>query len=437
MPASTYEPLGSVTLTSAQKQITFTNIPQIYTDLVLVMNYRSTRSNTYAYPKITLNGDTASNYSWTDLTGSGSSAASSRVANQTGWALTEGVGNTATAGIYGQFNISIQNYSNSTTFKTILNRAGTAISGNSMAAAVGLYRSTLAVTSITIVDNNSSFDIMVGSTFSLYGVGANQLKATGGDIITTDGTYWYHAFRTSGTFKPLSTLSCDVLVIAGGGSGAVQNSGAGGAGGLRSATGLSISSATTVTVGAGGAAVSSVGAGINGSDSVFSTITSTGGGAGRGYFANGAAGGSGGGAGGAAGGPAQTGGASSPVTSPVQGYAGGNGSTDYEGGGGGGAGAVGGVGTAGVGGNGGAGSNAFSTWATTTGTGVSGFYAGGGGAGGSTTNGNGGSGGGGNGANTGIAPSGVRNTGSGGGSQRTTGTSGAGGSGLVIVRYAV
>jgi len=168
---NTYAQLATVTLSSAVAQVTFSAISGSYTDLVLVMGYRSTRTNTYAYPKITFNGDTASNYSFTDINGSATSITSSRAANQTGFALTEGVGNTATSGIYGQFNISIQNYSNSTTFKTILNRAGAAITNNSIAAAVGLYRSTSAITSITIVDNNA-LDIMVGSTFSLYGIAA-------------------------------------------------------------------------------------------------------------------------------------------------------------------------------------------------------------------------------------------------------------------------
>jgi hypothetical protein len=64
-------------------------------------------------------------------------------------------------------------------------------------------------------------------------------KASGGTI-TTDGTYWYHTFTTSGTFVPYENLTADCLVIAGGGAGAAtdgndtQGGGGGGAGGLRS-----------------------------------------------------------------------------------------------------------------------------------------------------------------------------------------------------------
>jgi hypothetical protein len=454
MAVSTYNAIASVTLTSAQPQVTFSNIPQTYTDLVLVMSYRSTRTNTYAYPKMTLNGDASSNYSITEMYASGSAAYSGRANNQTGFALVEGVGNTATAGIFGQFNISLQNYSNNTTFKTILSRAGAPISGNSSGAGIGLYRKTSAITSITIADNNA-LDIMIGSTFSLYGVGANQLKASGGDIIVSDGTYWYHAFKSSGTFTPNSALSCEALVIAGGGGGGGEIPGGGGAGGLRYASGLSISTATSVTVGAGGAgSLGSAGTdiGASGGDSVFSTITSSGGGGGAGSANNGAAGGSGGGAWAGGG----TGGAASPVTSPVQGYAGGNGGAGYPGygGGGGGAGGVGAAGgtTEGTSGKGGIGVSTYSTWGLITGTGSNHsaviYFAGGGGGG--TWNGGpdykggaGGFGGGGSGwggtADAGTGGAGASNTGGGGGGGGNSANSigGAGGSGLVIVRYAV
>ena len=96
-------------------------------------------------------------------------------------------------------------------------------------------------------------------------------------------------------YNPISaTGKIEYLVIAGGGSGG-SDGGGGGAGGYRTSYGSgNISGANsavegdlafikgdtfTVTVGAGGAAVTNA-VGNNGSNSVFSTITSTGGGAG-------------------------------------------------------------------------------------------------------------------------------------------------------------
>ncbi|MEI6690379.1 MAG: glycine-rich domain-containing protein, partial [bacterium] len=256
-------------------------------------------------------------------------------------------------------------------------------------------------------------------------------NATGGTITYTDssglnprssppypGGYVVHTF-TSGTstFTPATAGNFETLVVAGGGGGA--SSGGGGAGGYIYNSSFALSgSPVTVTVGGAGAPIS------NGGNSVFSTLTAIGGGAGAGEGSpvSGAAGGSGGGGSRGGGGGAGTAG---------QGNSGGSGATgDYRGGGGGGAGAVG--SNAGPG-NGGAGiSNNMS--------GVSTYYAGGGG-GGSISEGNqgvGGNGGGGRGASRAVsAVAGSTNTGGGGGgaSDSPTTNYASGGSGIVIVRY--
>lgn len=232
--------------------------------------------------------------------------------------------------------------------------------------------------------------------------------------------------------------SVDYLVVAGGGGGGAWDGGGGGAGGFRTATGLSVSAGVlTVTVGAGGAGgiVNST-APAKGSDSVFSSITSSGGGYGGG---NGTgqgsptSGGSGGGRGGYTG---QTAGAgNTPSTSPSQGNNGGGGSGNG-GGGGGGAGAVGGDGSSSSGGAGGAGTASSYTGSSVT-------YAGGGGGAvdDNQTAGAGGAGGGGAGRTTGNAGvAGTANTGGGGGggggsNGGSASSGGSGGSGIVVIRY--
>ena len=116
----------------------------------------------------------------------------------------------------------------------------------------------------------------------------------------TDGDYKVITFTSSGTFTPTvgfnATYGAKVehLVIAGGGGGGCGNvSGGAGAGGYltNSAVDFSVASQSySITVGAGGAG--GVYSGAKGSDSIFSTITSTGGGQGTGGA--GGAGGSGG-----------------------------------------------------------------------------------------------------------------------------------------------
>lgn len=141
---------------------------------------------------------------------------------------------------------------------------------------------------------------------------------------------------------PTSPGTVEYLVVAGGGGGASRYGAGGGAGGYLTASDFPVTGATsyTVTVGAGGTAGTNTAVytgGTDGTSSVFSSITSTGGG-GVNTAQTGRSGGSGGGgSGGNAGGAGNT-----PSTSPSQGNTGG-GSTGglFTGGGGGGAGAVG------------------------------------------------------------------------------------------------
>jgi len=281
--------------------------------------------------------------------------------------------------------------------------------------------------------------------------GPRFITATGGTIATS-GNFKIHTFTGDGCFVVSSIGGCrpidgpsnvDYLVVAGGGAGGDDAfaGGGGGAGGFRTtfpspgcnAGAFPISSITyPITVGAGGAGADAINSGnaAPGSNSVFSTITSTGGGGGASNVSAGGAGGSGGGGDRGAGGSGNT-----PPTSPSQGNNGGSGtpSASYGSGGGGGASAVGVNGTTTNSGNGGSGTASSITGSSVT-------YAGGGGGGAyvGATRGTGGTGGGGNGGNYASYnySSGTANTGGGGGgSGRDNGAGGSGGKGIVIIRY--
>ena len=424
---STYTPIATQTLSSTSASVTFAGIPQNYTDLVLVITGQiSVTDDAYG---LRFNNDTGSNYSVTAVYGSGSSAISFRSSNDTKIDVGRS-GNDESNSI-----IQIMNYSNTTTFKTIMGRGNNP--GDIVITSANLWRSTSAINAIEIsVFGAGGRTLSSGSTFSIYGIAAGSTKATGG-IVTNDGTYYYHTFLQSGIFTPNEALSVDYLVVAGGG-GTPFFSGGGGGGGYRTSIGGSqlslLSQNYAVTIGAGGANT-----GTNGSDSIFSTITATGGGAGGGSNADGASGGSGGGGGmwNGVGTPALSGGSgNTPSTSPSQGKNGGAGSrsSNSPAGGGGGASADGNNGVPGAAGNGGAGTTNSITGLT---------YAGGGG--GSSNNsafvtvGTGGAGGGGNGvsaSSVGIGNNGTVNTGGGAGGGGF-GRGASGGSGIVIVRYAI
>ena len=462
-----YVLLERIELNANATTVTFSNIPQTgYTDLKLVMSVRTTHAGASGdYLMVSFNGNTA-NYGARLLIGNGSSASSVTTTTQRWFAQVGSNGQTANT--FGNAEVYIPNYTAAVNKSFSSDSVSeTNATATEMELAAGLWSNTAAITSIALTSGNSG-SIMTGSTFSLYGVAALGTtpaiapKADGGNVIATDGTYWYHAFLSNGTFTPQVALSADVLVVAGGGGGgsaggAGYNGGAGGgAGGLRVLASQSLASSTayTCTIGAGGTtALSTVStAGVNSSfaGSGFTTINVTGGGfGGRNGAAdkNGGNGGSGGGSGAtsAVAGTAGTGNTGS--YSPVEGYNGGTGSSNgvtYDaGGGGGGAGAVGSAGSSGACGAGGAGANAYNgttitAWLTATNTGSSGYLAGGGGGGGvgSPTAGTAGSGGGGVGSNGGTPGNGVANTGSGGGGAGS-GAGGTGGSGIVIVRYLV
>lgn len=119
------------------------------------------------------------------------------------------------------------------------------------------------------------------------------LYAATGGTITTDGDYKVHSFTSSGTFSVTQVASdpanaeLDYLIIAGGGSGGSNSGSGGGAGGrlyLENYTGITSTGDITVTVGAGGVQAPNYGRGNNGADSVFNSITATGGGAGGGWI---------------------------------------------------------------------------------------------------------------------------------------------------------
>jgi hypothetical protein len=167
MPAgSTYTPIATTTLGSATTSYTFTSIPTTYTDLILIVNAKN--SATGSYPKMQLgNGsvDTGANYSRTFLSGTGSSALSGRNTGYT-FASLAAYADSGTTFDYTAI-AHLMNYSNTTTFKTILVRANSSQYG--VDAQVDLWRSTVAINTIKVLAD-TNFE--AGTTFTLYGIAA-------------------------------------------------------------------------------------------------------------------------------------------------------------------------------------------------------------------------------------------------------------------------
>lgn len=161
--AITYEPIATTTLGSAANTLTFSSISGSYTDLVLISTAVASSSPADLY--LRFNGDTANNYSATVLSGDGSAASSTRFTNDAVGIILDYYGSAGTS--VGHICIAhIMNYSNATTYKTVLSRANRADSGTD--AVVGLWRSTAAITSVTV--RTTGGNLAAGSTFSLYGI---------------------------------------------------------------------------------------------------------------------------------------------------------------------------------------------------------------------------------------------------------------------------
>lgn len=161
--ALTYEPISSTTLASTQSIITFSSIPQTYTDLVLVSFAQHTGDASTGDATLRFNNDSSAVYSVIGFYGGGSSATSYVQANKTFMKWTYAATNYKPLVI-----ANIMNYNNSTTFKTVMFRDE--YTPNVTETRTGMWRNTSAISTITIEIPSTTFAI--GSTFSLYGIKA-------------------------------------------------------------------------------------------------------------------------------------------------------------------------------------------------------------------------------------------------------------------------
>jgi hypothetical protein len=170
MPAgNTYDEIATSTLTTSTSTVTFSSIPQTYTDLVLVVN-AAQNSNSPVYLRV--NGLTTSIYSNTWVRGDGSTATSARYNTAALGGSGLNLDNFSALSPYplnfsGFGTYNIMNYSNTTTNKTVMLRHG---SSNWTIANVGLIQTTSAITSLEIYPFATTW--ASGSTFSLYGIAA-------------------------------------------------------------------------------------------------------------------------------------------------------------------------------------------------------------------------------------------------------------------------
>ena len=167
---ATYEPIATTTVSgSSTTLITFSSISGSYTDLILVADIGA-MSEITAF-RFRFNDDSGSNYSYVQMSGNGSAAASTKDNNQVSGLVSGALLNTTDRSI---FIMNIMNYSNTTTYKTTINRGNRGASSEAaVSACASMWRSTSAITKVTVSPNyGGSVVIPAGSTFTLYGIAA-------------------------------------------------------------------------------------------------------------------------------------------------------------------------------------------------------------------------------------------------------------------------
>jgi hypothetical protein len=171
--AKTYEPIATTTLSSAASSVTFSSISGSYTDLVVIISALGNVGSPTDYGiSLQINGDLAGDYSDTWLYGNGTSTVSSRRIDQSSIVDIQAAGYLSTTSP-NPCVVNFLNYSNTTTYKTIISRGNNPSGGGGTAtteACVGLWRSTSAITSIKFLTTSGSYGS--GSTFTLYGIKA-------------------------------------------------------------------------------------------------------------------------------------------------------------------------------------------------------------------------------------------------------------------------
>jgi hypothetical protein len=168
-PVGAYDALATVTLSATAASITFAGIPTGYKHLQLRGIGRSTDGSTNDVTgRLQFNADTAANYSTHRLYGYGSSAGADASANasQISFATILADGNTASC--FSASICDILDYENVNKFKTTRSLAGgDANNLGMMFMTSGNWRSTSAVTSITIFPSSGSWT--ANTTYALYG----------------------------------------------------------------------------------------------------------------------------------------------------------------------------------------------------------------------------------------------------------------------------
>ena len=163
---NTYRLISTNTLNSAASSVTFSNIPQFYTDLKVVMSARSSNASNFDNPRISINNST-STFTRKEIYAESGSAGSESVADRI-------IGNcpaaNLTANTFGSLEFYLPNYTSSNyKFWSCDSVTGSNSATYSLWLLAGLWSTTTAVSTIAF-SLQTGANFVQHSTFTLYGI---------------------------------------------------------------------------------------------------------------------------------------------------------------------------------------------------------------------------------------------------------------------------
>jgi hypothetical protein len=167
--------IEEIAVSQPQATLTFSNIPQTYRSLMLTVYGRGDAAH-FEWVQVTarFNGDAGANYDWQELVGAQDSVGASFSNGDTQALLGVMPAGLVSSTLADQCEGLIVNYANTTWEKTMRALAGSKLSttarpGPAFAAFQSWWRSTAAISSITLFPDTGNFS--PGTVATLYGLG--------------------------------------------------------------------------------------------------------------------------------------------------------------------------------------------------------------------------------------------------------------------------
>jgi hypothetical protein len=164
--ANTYILIEGKTLSSTTTSVTFSSIPQTYTDLLLKVSARASASALNFQLNVRLNNSTTG-YTARGLynLGTTNSSYNTTIAGYVG----QTSGNSAAANVFGNAEIYVPNYAGSTNKSYSADNNASSTTQNRLDLVGGLLSNTAAVTSLVVATADGT-SFLTNSTFYLYGI---------------------------------------------------------------------------------------------------------------------------------------------------------------------------------------------------------------------------------------------------------------------------